>query len=55
MDLASELQQNSSGITEHLGPICNENDVHNVAFKLRIIPSDSIEDYVQNMGRCPRI
>ena len=67
MDLASELEKNSSGITEKdgnvgffqrhplsldfLGPNCNENDVHNLAFKIRMV-SDSIEDSVEKMGRC---
>ena len=38
-----------------LGQNCNENDVYNVAFKVRMVPSDSMEDSVQKMGRCPRI
>ena len=40
---------------EFLGQYCNENDVYNVAFKVRMVPSDSMEDSVQKTGRCPWI
>ena len=38
---------------EFVGQNCNENDVYNVAFKVSMVPSDSMEDYVQKTGRCP--
>ena len=44
-----------SGNVRILGPNCNENDVYSVAFKVRMVPSNSMEDSVQIMGRCPRI
>ena len=31
---------------------CDENDVYNVAFKEKMVPSDSMEDSVQKTGRC---
>ena len=37
---------------EFLGQNCNENDVYNVAFKVRMVPSDSMEDSIEKMGRC---
>ena len=40
---------------EFLGPNCNENEVYNVAFMREMFPSESIEDSVQKMGRCPWI
>ena len=58
MDLASELgkqqQRNyrKRWKLDFLGPNCNENDVYDVAFKIRMVPSDSIEDSVEKMGRC---
>ena len=31
----------------------DENDVYNVAFKARMVPSDSMEDSVQKNGKIP--
>ena len=51
-----QSQMNSSSEKlEFLGQNCNENDVYNVVFMVRMVPSDSMEDSVQEMGRCSRI
>ena len=68
MDLASqksELEKNYCGVTEKiavnqflsgnvriLGPNCNENDVYSMAFKVRMVPSDSMEESVQKKTGC---
>ena len=47
-NIAAELQKKVASFCletlEFFGPNCNENDVYNVLFKVRIVPSDSVED-----------